>query len=76
MDVDTEELRLVYEAFSVRELKDELTSRGLRADGVRSPVAYTHPPLPSSLPSFPPSFLRSLSLLCLPAWVLVIALTA
>jgi len=52
MDVDTEELRLVYEAFSVRELKDELSSRGLRADGVS---VHTSPPSlrPSVSPSLP-----------------------
>jgi len=50
MDVDTEELRLVYEAFSVRELNDELSSRGLRADGVSLQMDLTLSYYPSFLP--------------------------
>ncbi|EWM20399.1 DNA-binding SAP [Nannochloropsis gaditana] len=58
MDVDTEELRQIYDALSVRELKEELTSRGLQTEGTalekRDLIdqllrADNHlPPLPSS----------------------------
>jgi hypothetical protein len=58
MDVDTEELRLVYEAFSVRELNDELSSRGLRADGVSLQTDLN--------PSFRPSFL---SCMCFSSYI-------
>lgn len=72
MDVDTEELRQIYDALSVRELKEELTSRGLQTEGVRTMDVYSSLCCPFSskhrhrnlfYSSFP---ILNLSVLCLP----------